>query len=193
MPADLTQPGSTFTYTEARSAGWSKRELYTRRDAGDIELISRGLYRWAQAGPADLNLIEIARRAPSATICLTSALARHDLTDENPSRIDIALPRTSRPPRTRAPVTWHRFATDTFDLGRTLIEAGDDERIGLYSAERSIVDAFRLSYREGEDLANEALRRWLRRRGSSPAALLELTHLFPRMGGPIRRAIQILL
>jgi len=182
-----------FTYADARSAGWSKRELYARRDAGEIELIRRGLYRWADSGPADLDLIEIARRAPSATICLTSALARHELTDGNPPRIDIALPRTSRPPRTRAPVTWHRFATDTFDLGRTLIDAGGTGRIGLYSAERSIVDAFRLQYRDGADLANEALRRWLRRRGSSPAALLELAQQVPRTQGPIRRALQILL
>jgi len=193
MSSGLAQPGLTFTYAEARSAGWSKRDLYARRDAGDIELISRGLYRWADSEPADLDLIEIARRAASATICLTSALARHDLTDENPPRIDIALPRTSRPPHTRAPVAWHRFATDTFDLGRTLIDAGETERIGLYSAERSIVDAFRLRYLEGADLANEALRRWLRRRGSTPAALLELAQQFPRTEGPIRRALQILL
>ena len=187
-----TTPGSAFTYSEARSAGWSKREIYARRDAGEIEAIGRGLYRWAGDDPGDLDLIEIARRSPEATICLTSALARHDLIDENPTRIDVALPRTARPPRTRAPVRWHRFATDTFDLGRTLVDV-DGEHIGLYNAERSIVDAFRLGHLEGEDVAHEALRRWLRRRGSNPASLLELAQRFPRAEGRIRRTLEILL
>jgi predicted transcriptional regulator of viral defense system len=184
--------GQTFSYSEARAAGWSKRAVYERRDAGDIEPLGRGLYRWAAAEPGDVDLIEIAHRAPHATICLTSALARHDLTYENPPRIDVALPRTARAPRTTAPVRWHRFATDTFELGRTTVDV-DDETIGLYEAERSIVDAFRLRHLVGEDVAIEALRRWLRRRGSNPATLLEVARMFPRANGTLRRALQVLL
>ncbi|MHB1854941.1 MAG: type IV toxin-antitoxin system AbiEi family antitoxin domain-containing protein [Acidimicrobiales bacterium] len=191
MPSAI-EPGATFSYAEARAAGWPKRRLYALRDSGDITAIGRGLYRWTDAPITDLDLLEIARRAPQATICLASALARHDLTDENPPRIDIALPRTTRLPRTGAPVRWHRFAVDTFDLGRGLTDASG-VHIGLYSAERSIIDVFRLAHREGADLANEALRRWVRRRGSNPATLLELARHFPRVEGPIRRTLQILL
>jgi predicted transcriptional regulator of viral defense system len=192
VPASATSLGDTFTYRDARAAGWSKRALYGRRDAGEIEALGRGLYRWATARPADLDLIEIAHRAPHATICLTSALARHDLTDDNPPRIDIALPRTARQPATRAPVRWHRFAADTFTLGRTTIGV-DDATIGLYEPARSIIDAFRLRHLVGEDLAVEALRRWLRRPGSGAAGLLELARRFPTAEGPLRRALQILL
>ena len=39
----------------------------------------------------------------------------------------------------------------------------DGLALGVYSAERSIIDAFRLRHQEGEELAIEALRRWLRR------------------------------
>jgi predicted transcriptional regulator of viral defense system len=166
--------------------------LYGRRDAGEIEAIGRGLYRWADAGPANLDLIEVARRSSRATICLTSALARHDLTDENPPTIDIAIPRSARPPRVIAPVRWHRFAEETFDVGRTTV-AVDGERMGLYNPERSIVDVFRLRYKEGQDLAYEALRRWLRQRGSQPAQLLEVARRFPRSESPIRQALQVLL
>jgi hypothetical protein len=42
---------------------------------------------------ADLDLLLVAERAPLGTLCLTSALARHELTDEIPSACDIALPR----------------------------------------------------------------------------------------------------
>ena len=62
--------------------------------------------------------MEIARRAPRATLCLVTALARHGLTDQMPARIDIALPRGERARIVTVPVTWHRFAAATFNVGR---------------------------------------------------------------------------
>src|SRR5690606_13196895 len=101
------------------------------------------------------------------------ALAHHDLTDVIPSEIDVALPRSRRPPRVRAPVRWHRFSEHTFDVGRVTIEVDAGLCIGIYSAERSIIDAFRLRHQEGAEMAVEALRRWLKRPGAMPAELLE--------------------
>ncbi|NJL56446.1 alkene reductase [bacterium] len=49
----------------------------------------------------ELDRIEIALRASDATLCLTTALSHHDLTDVIPSEIDVALPRSRRPPRVR--------------------------------------------------------------------------------------------
>lgn len=46
--------------------------------------------------------------------------------------------------------------------------------MAIYSAERTVIDAFRLMHQGGSDVAHEALRRWLRRRGNSPAALRHL-------------------
>lgn len=66
--------------------------------------LGRGLYRWADAPAADLDLIEIAERAPRATLCLETALAHHDLVDATPASIDIAIPRgETRPKRPRRP------------------------------------------------------------------------------------------
>ena len=56
---------------------------------------------------ADPDLIEARLAHERATICLTSALARHELTDEIPATIDLALPRGTRAPATSAPITWH--------------------------------------------------------------------------------------
>lgn len=55
-------------------------------------------------------------------------------------------------------------------VGRTEHRLLDMElSIGLYSPERTIVDAFRLRHELGADVANEALKRWLRRRAGRPA------------------------
>lgn len=184
---------ATFSYSQALEAGLSRRRLYRLRDEGVIEPIGRGLYRRHDAEMADLDLIEVGRRAPSATLCLTTALARHGLTDEIPSRIDVALPRGRHRPITSASVDWHWFDRDTFEVGRTELTIDPESSIGLYGPERSIIDAVRLRHQEGPELAYTALRRWLRRRGASPARLLAMARRFPNAERPLREALEILL
>jgi len=190
LPRSLPE---TFSYAQARSAGLSKRALYRLRDSGRIEPLARGLYRRNDAEPADTDLLEFALRAPLATLCLTTALARHGLSDAIPSEIDLALPRGTRAPATRAPARWHRFDPATFKLGRETLRVDHHHALGLYSAERSIIDAFRMRGHEGQELAHEALKRWLRRKGSQPSRLLKLAAHFPRTAGTIRKALEILL
>jgi hypothetical protein len=116
--------------------------------------------------------------------------AQHEI----PASIGLALPRGTRAPATSAPITWHQFDPKTFDLGRADLDVGAGYRIGLYSAERSICDAFRLRHLEGSEQAVEALKRWLRRPGSQPSQLLALAaEMGPRATEPIRSALQILL
>lgn len=181
-----------FTHTEARAAGVSDRSLSHLRDRGHIERIARGIY--ARPGlEADPDLVEVAVRAPEATLCLTSSLAVHDLTDDIPPSIDIALPRTRRQPRTSAPVSWHRFDDDTFHLGRTTHAVTDRLEIGLYGPARSIVDAYRLRHLYGTDQALEALKRWLRIDGNHPSELLDMAASFPTAAPMIRLTLEILL
>lgn len=183
-----------FSYAQARRAGLSQRRIYWLRDHRLIEPLAQGTYRRADADlDADPDLLEISMRAPRATLCLTSALAGQHLTDAIPSKIDIALPRGTRRPPTAAPVNWHAFAPRTFDIGRENLSLTEDARIGIYGAERSIVDAFRLRHREGPDLAHQALKRWLGRRGSSPAELIRMAEQFPKALPSLRAALEILL
>ncbi len=191
MPAQDRLP-AIFTTSEANELGVSGRRLRILREQGQIEPLGRGLYLRAGT-PGDPDLIEVAMRAPGATLCLTSALARHDLTDQIPGSIHVALRRTQRAPATQAPVTWHRFAEETFEIGREEIEVAEGLRLGLYGPERTIVDTFRLAHLEGSEVAVEALRRWLRRRGNHPSDLLELAQHFPRSMKSLRSALEILL
>lgn len=185
--------GDTFTYGEARDASVSDWRLYRMRDSGEIVALGGGVYRWADAPPADDDLVEIAERVPNATLCLETALARHGLTDEIPAAIDIAVPRGSSRPALRAPVRLHQFDPRTFAIGRELLDVGARRPLGQYSAERCIVDVVRLRHREGSEIAWEALRRWLARPGRSPAQLIEIAGQLPRAELALRRALEVLL
>ena len=188
-PGDLP---AIFTSAEAKAQGVSNRRLYRWRDEGAIEQIGRGLFR-QKGGQGDPDLIEISARAPLGTLCLVTALARHGLTDEIPRAIDVALPRKQRPPRTAAPVVWHRFDEATFHLDRSTIVVARGYRLGIYGPTRSVIDAFRLRHLEGHEQAVEALRRWLRLPKSQPARLLTMLKKFPSTEKSIRATLEILL
>jgi len=185
--------GDTFRYRDARAVGLSDGRIYRLRDAGEILAVGGGVYRWADAPPADLDLVEIAERVARATLCLETALARHGLIDSIPAAIDIAIPRGNTRPVLRAPSRLHQFDRQTFDLGRETFDVGARVSIGIYSAERSLVDIVRTRHRQGADIAWEALRRWLDQPGRSPAQLIELAKHFAGAEPALRQALGVLL
>lgn len=158
---------------------------------GSVERVGRGLYRRTDSEPVDYDLIEIAVKARQPTLCLMSALARHELTDIIPSVHDIAVPRGVWQPRVSAPVHWHQFDVSTFEVGRKRVSVDESHTLGLYDAPRSIVDAYRLRHEVGPDVANEALRRWLRR-GGKPIDLMRITKDFPAARPSVLNALQVL-
>ncbi|WP_418276413.1 type IV toxin-antitoxin system AbiEi family antitoxin domain-containing protein [Isoptericola jiangsuensis] len=183
---------TVLTLESARAAGLRKDEVYRMARSGDLERIGRGVYiRPGELDPAVASLAGATAVKPTATMCLTSALVYHGLSDEIPLTTDIALPRGTRFPAGFDHVTWHAFGQSTFEVGRGAMS--EHPELAVYSAERSIVDTFRIAHLEGIDLANEALRRWVRSPGNSPADLLRTAGNFPRTVTVIRRSLQVLL
>ena len=191
LVADLAP---VFTLGDARTAGLRKDQIYDLLANGEIERVGRGVYlRPDQIEPAFASLAAATAVREEATLCLTSAIVRHDLSDAIPFESDIALPRGAHHPGGLAHIAWHSFDPTTFHIGRDHIDAGNGFRFAIYSAERTIVDCFRLMHQEGSDVAYEALRRWLRRRGNSPASLLKVASSFPKAQPRIRQALEALL
>lgn len=183
-----------FTLDDACAVGVRKDQVYDLLGKGEIERLGRGVYlRPFEIDPAFASLAGATALHDDATLCLTSALVYHDLSDTIPFGSDIALPRGTHLPAGFAHISWHTFDPTTFHVGRNYINAGDGITLAIYSAERTIVDCFRLMHQEGSDVAYEALRRWLPHRGNSPAALLELADSFPRAKPRIQNALEILL
>ncbi|WP_347042875.1 type IV toxin-antitoxin system AbiEi family antitoxin domain-containing protein [Brachybacterium nesterenkovii] len=183
---------AAITPSTADRSGMSRASLYRAADAGDLTRIARGIYLPAKAPAADWNLIEAATRRPDATICLTSALAHHDLIDTIPDTLDVAIPRGSRSPATEQAITWHQFDAATFTMGRgSLAIDGSDLTIGLYSPERCIADAFRLRGQLDYEIARDALTEWLRR-GGKPNQLMQVALQLPRAKAPVLRALEAL-
>ena len=162
----LREIGPIFRAREAVDIGVSWRDLYELRDSGEVLALSRGLYQLREAaGVADIDFIAVCARAPHGMICLTSALAYWDLTDEIPPVVHLATPKgTHRPMIDYPPTSVHVFAAETFEIGLVEVAHSGRERFAITSRERTVVDTFRLRHLVGPEQANEALRRYLRSR-----------------------------
>ncbi|MDO5646038.1 MAG: hypothetical protein Q4G21_10200 [Dermabacter sp.] len=182
-------------YEDLAHQGLTRHGLDLLLSSGEFERVSPGLF--LRAGLTDDTTaawMAITTKKPDATLCLLTALSLHGLTDEIPTRSDIAIPRGTQPVTVRhAPITWHSFATDTFDIGRDQYALPGGRSIGLYSAERTLIDAFRLRHAWGSDLAIGSLKQWLSRRDSSPGTLLAMAGNFPSALPAIRQALEVLL
>lgn len=182
-----------FTREAALQAGMSAALLERLAKEGEVKRLAHGLYLNADAELLNLDLAEARLRSSLTTMCLTSALARHDLIDEIPARIDLALPRGKRLPHVHAPVQWHKYDPATFDVGRQTESLGRGLDIGIYDAPRSIVDAFNPRLGLPREQAIEALRNWLRRKGSQPSILLAIAEHWPHARAGLIEVLQVLL
>ena len=191
--AGLQDLPSTFTTGQALRAGVHPRLLYAWRNEGDVVELSRGVFRRADALPASYpDFLAVAFRVPLAVVCLIAAARVHDLTDEIPPAVQIAVPRGGPRPRIHyPPVEVFQFDALTFDLGISSVEAAPAEPIRIYGPERTVVDLLRLRARVGEPTGFIALRRYLARAGARPGEVLELARALDCLG-PVRTAIDVL-
>lgn len=182
----------TFTTRTALTLGVHPRDLYAWRDAGQVVELSRGVFRRADAPPASYpDALAVAYRSPRAIVCCVSAAAIHELTDEMPSTVQIAVPKRTHPPVIDyPPVTVFRFEESTFELGLSEVEAGRGEPVRIYNSARTVVDLLRFRHRFGEPIAHAALNRYLSAAGARPALLLEYAEALGAFG-PVRTALDV--
>jgi len=189
----LREIGPIFRSKDANAAGVSWRDLYDLRDEGELLELSRGLFQLAEAsGIGNIDFVAVCARAPHGMIALDSALSYWDLTDSIPSQVHLAVPEGAhRPAIDHPPTTVHVFRAATFDLGRVEIREEGGERFWIADRERTVVDAFRLRHRLGEDEAHRALRRYLAQPRPKLARLADLARQL-RVSTPVRSALRVL-
>lgn len=160
---------SVMRSKELEARGVSRESLRQAVAMGRLERPSRGLYALPGGGALTErhSLVLVARRNPTAVICLLSALRFHELTTQNPHEIWIAVPRGARSPVMEFPaLRVSHFAAASFDLGRGE-HVVEGTRLLVYSVARTVVDLFRFRHKLGLDVALEALREgWRDRRFS---------------------------
>ena len=141
------------------------------REAAIVRL-ARGLYQLPDASmDAHHTLAEAAKLVPKGIICLTSALAFHELTDQIPAKVWIAIGPKDWHPKFRYPPT--RFAHFPSDQLRVGMERHviDGVEVPIFGVAKTIADLFRYRRTVGINVAQEGLREALRKRKATPAQI----------------------
>ncbi|MCK5943997.1 MAG: type IV toxin-antitoxin system AbiEi family antitoxin domain-containing protein [Planctomycetes bacterium] len=185
--------GGTVRTGQAVSAGIHPRTLYRLRDLGHLEPLSRGLYRLADAAQPSLpDLLVVAARLPKAVLCLTSALSFHELTEEVPHEVHIALPRGAEQPRIEhPPLRVVRMSAPCLDAGVGLHDV-DGAALRVYEPAKTVVDCFKFRSRVGVETALAGLKRLRRRRDFDVERLLDFARTC-RVERVIRPYVEALL
>ncbi len=159
--------GGTMSTGEALAAGIHPRTLYAMRDAGELEPLSRGVFRLADLPPLrEPDLATVAKRVPQGVVCLISALAFHELTTQIPHEVHLALPRTARTPSLEyPPLHVFRFSEQAFSAGIET-HSMDGVPVRIYGPEKTLADCFKFRNKIGLDVALEALK--IYRKGRRP-------------------------
>lgn len=168
------QAGGMLRTQQALERGVHPRTLYAMHESGQLERLSRGLYRLSVLPPLeDPDLAVVSTRVPQAVVCLISALSLHELTTEIPHAVYVALPRNMPAPQLdHPPLEVFRFSEPYLSLGVEEREQ-DGFRLRLYDPEKTLVDCFRMRGRIGVSTAVEALRLYRESPTAQPGKVLE--------------------
>jgi predicted transcriptional regulator of viral defense system len=187
MPAKMNKRGSRFDRAvaifrkhggilrtaQALRAGIHPSTLYTMRDVGTLEVVSRGVYRLDGSEPlGNPDLVTVATRVRGGVICLISALAFHEITTQIPHEVHVALQRGAEEPRLEhPPIKTYRFTGQAFKAGVETYEI-DGVSVRIYSPEKTLADCFKFRNKIGLDTAVEAVRFYRERRIVNVDALM---------------------
>ncbi|HEX9775101.1 MAG TPA: type IV toxin-antitoxin system AbiEi family antitoxin domain-containing protein [Actinomycetota bacterium] len=165
--------GRLFRARDLDALGLGFRDLQALLSAGDVERVSRGLYRLAGSEPSEyFALAAVAARVPNAIVCLLSALGVHGIGTQLPAEVWIGIAHKARPPEIpefRLRIV--RFTGASLRYGVEPI-AFEGVPARITNAARTVVDCFRFRRLVGLDAAKEALRDVLEERKATPDEIL---------------------
>ncbi len=158
---------------ELRAEGVTAATMSRMERDGEVLRLARGLYQLSDA-PLDAHhsLAEAAKRVPKGVVCLVSALAFHQLTDQLPRQVWIAIGQKDWAPKVDgAPVRLVRFTARLLTEG---VESHTVEGVPVkvFGVAKTIADCFRYRNKIGLSVAIEGLQEALRQRKTTPGEIV---------------------
>ena len=170
----LLQRRGMVRLSEFLSLGITAATVSRLEREGAVVRLARGLYQRPDAHvDANHTLAEASKLVPKGVICLASALAFHELTDQQPPKIWMAIGSKDWLPRFQSPpVRFARFPE--MHLSRDVeYHRIDGVRVPIFGIAKTITDLFRYRRTVGVNLALEGLREALRKRKATPAEIAQ--------------------
>ncbi len=169
---DILRARGIVRLSEFRAAGITAATIGRMRRDGEVVHLARGLYQLPDA-PLDANhsLAEAAKRVPKGVVCLVSALAFHELTDQIPAAVWMAISTKSWGPKGGMPAVRIVRFTEAFLAEAVVTERIEGVPVKIFGVAKTIADCFRHRRTVGQAVALEGLQEALRQRKATPAEI----------------------
>jgi predicted transcriptional regulator of viral defense system len=156
-----------LTTSKLYTKGFSKYEINKLIDNDTIIRIKRGLYKLAENN--NVNVYEeINKIIPKGIFCLFSAWRYYDLTTYIPHEQHIAIFSKSKVALPEyPPIKIYYWTKETYELGVV------SEKFKIYDLEKSVCDAIRYRTKIGNDILNEILKTYLKRKDKNLDKLMK--------------------
>ncbi len=153
------EAGGILTMSEAIARGIHRRELYALRDRGDLEVVSRGLFRLKMMPEPSLpDFVPVAKRIPRGVICLISALAFHEITTQIPHFVYVALPSKAHKSSISYPPMRYFWYTEKLLATGVEEHLMDGCTVKIFNVEKTLIDCVKFRNKIGMDIVLEALK-----------------------------------
>ena len=170
--------GGITRFSAIIKAGFHPDSLAALKKEKRVEKIARGLYRLTNyTFGSHPDLVTACLQAPRGVICLLSALAFHEATNEIPHYVDVAIPQRSRANKIAyPPVKFYRFSPKAWEAGIEEHETAG-HRIKIYSLAKTVADCFKFRNKIGADVARDAIKVAVTEKGIKPKEIMHFAKI----------------
>ena len=166
--------GGVARFSSILKAGFHPDVLTAFEREGKVEKIARGLYRLTDYTlGSHPDLVTASLQAPRGVICLLSALAFHEATNEIPRSVDIAIPAGTRANKIKyPPVRFYRFSPKAWETGIENREI-EGHKVKVYNLAKTIADCFKFRNKIGLGVTREALKIAVTEKNIKPKEIMQ--------------------
>jgi len=163
----LLRRSGVMRLRDFQKSGIAKAAVLRLAEAGQLERIGRGLYALPGREVSESEaLVQVAKRVPGGVACLLTALVFHNLTDQNPSKVWLAIDRKAREPQLDWPpleVVWWSSKLLAFGVMEKTIGGVP---VKVTTPAKTVADCLKYRNKIGTDVAIQAIRDYRRSRRS---------------------------
>jgi predicted transcriptional regulator of viral defense system len=169
---ELLQEQGILRLSEFKAAGITAATISRMLQDGEVIRLARGLYQLPDARlDANHSLAEAAKRVPKGVVCLVSALAFHELTDQLPRAVWMAIGAKDWAPKEGSPPIHVVRFTEALLKDDVITERIEGVPVKIFGVAKTIADCFRHRRTVGQSVALEGLQEALRQRKVTPAEI----------------------
>jgi len=158
---------------------------------GDLERVAHGVYITPELWEDQMMILQL--RKSKMIYSHETALYLHDLTDRDPIDYVVTVPNGYNPTRLKKEgLKVHTVKRELFELGMCYIETTFGNKVKTYDMERTICDILRDRNNQDPSVVNDAIKRYLSRKGKDLNKLMKYAGLL-RVENVLRPYLEVLL